>query len=170
MHINIECKAQVDNIAVLENALLTLNPVYIGVDHQIDTYFNVPTGRLKLREGNIENSLIYYERSNIAGSKLSNVYLYQHIANSNLKELLTKVHGIKCVVDKIRKIYFVDNVKFHFDTVANLGSFIEIEAIDTNGTYTQSQLQEQCNYYTNFFNISNNAFIAVSYSDLIMKL
>ena len=41
-----------------EHQLLLLNPKFIGEDNQEDTYFNVAKGRLKLREGNIENSLI----------------------------------------------------------------------------------------------------------------
>jgi adenylate cyclase class IV len=32
-------------------------------------------------------------------------------------------------VDKIREIYLIENVKFHLDSVAELGSFIEIEAM-----------------------------------------
>jgi predicted adenylyl cyclase CyaB len=79
------------------------------------------------------------------------------------------VHGIKVVVDKRRKIYFVENVKFHFDTVATLGTFLEVEAIDTDGTIAIEKLQEQCNFYTQFFNIEMNDFIANSYSDLLLE-
>ena len=52
---NFEFKAKVDNLEEYENKLLKLNPFFKGTDHQIDTYFNVSKGRLKLREGNIEN-------------------------------------------------------------------------------------------------------------------
>ncbi len=50
---NFEFKAKVDNIEKFERKLLTLNPKFQGLDHQIDTYFNVSKGRLKLREGKI---------------------------------------------------------------------------------------------------------------------
>ncbi|MBO9681697.1 MAG: CYTH domain-containing protein, partial [Flavisolibacter sp.] len=115
MHINYEFKASCNNLEALEMKLKELNPVFIGMDHQIDTYFNVPHGRLKLREGNIENSLIHYNRTNTADAKQSDVSLYQHQPDKNLKEVLSKALGIKTVVDKKRKIYFIDNVKFHFD-------------------------------------------------------
>ena len=59
---NFEFKAKIDEIEKYENKLLTLNPDFQGLDHQIDTYFNAQYGRLKLREGNIENSLINYDR------------------------------------------------------------------------------------------------------------
>jgi len=36
-------------------------------------------------------------------------------------------------VEKIREIYFIDTVKFHLDTVSDLGYFVEIEAIDYQG-------------------------------------
>jgi predicted adenylyl cyclase CyaB len=164
-----EFKAHCNNIQLAEEKLQTLNPIFIGEDHQIDTYFNVETGRLKLREGNIENTLIYYDRGNTANAKQSNVLLYKPNSTADLKSILTQVHGIKVVVDKRRKIYFVENVKFHFDTVATLGTFLEVEAIDTDGTIAIEKLQEQCNFYTQFFNIEMNDFIANSYSDLLLK-
>ena len=75
---NIEFKASTSKLAELEILLKELHPVFIGEDHQVDTYFNVPDGRLKLREGNIENALIRYHRENTSGIKVSNVLLYQH--------------------------------------------------------------------------------------------
>jgi adenylate cyclase class IV len=110
---NYEFKARAQNLNKLEQKLLELNPVFRGEDHQIDTYFNVKTGRLKLREGNIENALIYYERPDIADAKQSAIVLYKHQPDISLKEILTKVNGIKVVVNKRRKIYFIGNVKFH---------------------------------------------------------
>lgn len=168
MHINIECKATCTNIDAAEQKLLLANPVYKGEDHQIDTYYNTPIGRLKLREGTIENALIHYERSNTANTKQSNVILYQHQPNDNLKAILEKTLGVKIVVDKKRKIYFIDNVKFHFDRVEGLGTFIEIEAIAMHPEHTAPFLQQQCDYYVAFLGIQPDDFIAVSYSDMIV--
>lgn len=167
--INFEFKAAATDIAALEKKLLTLKPRYIGEDNQIDTYFNVASGRLKLREGNIENSLIFYERTNTAGAKQSDILLYHHSPDKALKDILIKVNGIKVVVDKKRKIYFIDNVKFHFDRVEGLGTFVEVEAIDKNGDIGVDKLKEQCSHYATFFNIQPNDYIAFSYSDLILE-
>lgn len=167
--INFEFKAKADDINGLEKKLLTLHPKYIGEDNQADTYFNVATGRLKLREGNIENSLIYYERINTAGAKQSDILLYQHHPDKTLKEILIKVNGIKVVVDKKRKIYFIDNVKFHFDVVEGLGTFAEVEAIDRNGDIGIEKLKEQCNFYADFLGIKPDDYIALSYSDMILE-
>lgn len=67
------------------------------------------------------------------GAKRSDIFLYKHQPDTSLKDILTKIHGIKVIVKKIRKIYFVDNVKFHLDTIDELGTFIETEAIDSSG-------------------------------------
>jgi predicted adenylyl cyclase CyaB len=164
---NFEFKARAEDLNKLEQKLLRLNPVFKGEDHQIDTYFNVPCGRLKLREGNIENALIYYERPDIADAKQSAIILYKHQPDTSLKEILAKVNGIKVVVDKRRKIYFIGNVKFHFDTVKDLGTYIEVEAIDDTGEISLEKLKEQCNMYFSFFGLEKSDFVDKSYSDLI---
>lgn len=166
--LNIEFKAKVENIAILEAKLKTLAPTFIGIDHQIDTYFNVPKHRLKLREGNIENALIYYERENTAASKESKILLYQHQPNQTLKQILIETLGIKVVVDKQRSIYFIDNVKFHFDTLKNFGTFVEVEAIDKDDTIGKEKLQQQCDYYFNFFALKQDQLQQYSYSDLLL--
>lgn len=167
--INFEFKAIAHDIYGLEQKLLKLSPTFIGEDFQKDTYFNVTTGRLKLREGNIENALIYYEREDSNTSKQSNILLYQHQPDENLKAILIKLHGIKVVVNKKRKIYFIENVKFHFDTVEGLGNFIEVEAIDNEGSIGINALKEQCNKYADLFSIGTEDYIKFSYSDLLLQ-
>ncbi|HZH67141.1 MAG TPA: class IV adenylate cyclase [Flavisolibacter sp.] len=168
MPTNFEFKAKHEDIEAAENILLKHNPVFIGEDHQVDTYFNVPNGRLKLREGTIEQVLIFYERSNNASAKQSNVTLYPHKPDSSLKQVLSQSLGIKVVIKKTRKIYFIDNVKFHFDVVVHLGTFIEVEAIDKEGSIGVERLKEQCVFYQALFAIDDNQFIADSYSDLVL--
>ena len=174
-HINFEFKARAKDLDALEKKLLELNPNYIGEDKQTDTYFNVAKGRLKLRKGNIENALIYYERQNTAIAKQSDVLLYQHQPDKSLKDILTKLHGIRVVVNKIRKIYFIENVKFHFDNIDELGTFIEVEAIDSTGdigsdSYRIEKLKEQCKKYADLFEIKSADYISISYSDMILEL
>jgi adenylate cyclase, class 2 len=164
---NFEFKARAKDLKKLEQKLLKLNPVFKGEDHQTDTYFNVPKGRLKLREGNIENALIYYERPDIAAAKASDILLYKHMPETSLKEILIKSNGIKAVVDKKRRIYFIENVKFHFDTVKELGTFIEVEAIDEKGQRTLEELEKQCKKYFIFFGLRESDYISRSYCDLI---
>jgi adenylate cyclase, class 2 len=164
---NFEIKSRHFNAEVMHKQLMSLDAEYVGEDHQVDTYFIVKKGRLKLREGNIENTLIYYNRENTAKSRMSEIMLEKLQANNNLKQLLTQSNGILKVVDKKRRIYFIDNVKFHIDRVKGLGNFVEIEAIDTADAITDEQLKRQCQTYIDKFELKQKDFQSLSYSDLV---
>jgi len=168
-HVNIEIKAKSNNQDAIREILKSRNADFKGVDHQIDTYFKVNNGRLKLREGKIENHLIHYQRENKEGPKQSDVTLFKSDPKSSLKEILTKALGILVVVDKKREIYFIDNVKFHIDNVEDLGTFVEIEAIGNDGTIGKDKLLEQCQFFLDLFKISQEDLISVSYSDLLLQ-
>jgi adenylate cyclase, class 2 len=169
MPIIIEIKAKCSNQNKIRDILTSHQALFKGTDHQIDTYFKVNHGRLKLREGNIENHLIYYERENTATPKKSEVTLFKTEPGSPLKDILIQSLGILVVVDKQREIYFIDNVKFHIDSVKDLGTFVEIEAIDDNGSIGKEKLHEQCQHYLDLFQINPPDLISVSYSDLLLK-
>ena len=168
-HINVEFKAICLNPDYVRKTLKDLKADFKGLDHQIDSYFNVKNGRLKLREGTIEKALIFYEREDKKGPKQSNVILY-HPNSSEialLKDILVKTYGISVIVDKKREIYFIENVKFHIDDVENLGSFVEVEAIDSDGSISLQKLQKQCQYYLELLKISKSDLVSNSYSDLL---
>ena len=147
---NFEFKVKVDSIEPYESKLRTLNAEFYGTDHQIDTYFSTGSQRLKLREGNIENALISYDRKNTADAKLSDVVLYKHEPDAALKNILSIHFGVQKVVVKTRKIYFIGNVKFHFDEVKGLGFFVEVEAIDSENAFSVEELKTQCDKYYTF--------------------
>ena len=167
-YLNVEIKARCTNPAFIRDYLLSNNAEFRGTDEQTDTYFQVPHGRLKLREGNIENNLIYYERSNQAGPKDSHFQLVKIKDAAGLKEALARANGIKTVVKKKREIYYIANVKFHIDEVPGLGSFVEIEAGNILADLSKEQLKEQCDYYLQAFNIQPEDLIEVSYSDMLL--
>ena len=168
-HLNIEIKARTTNVAAIKKILEQEKARFVGIDHQIDTYFKVPNGRLKLRQGNIETSLIHYQRANQAGPKSSEVSLYHPEADEKLKHVLVQALETLVVVDKQRAIYFVGNVKFHLDEVKGLGNFVEIEAIDKDGDLGRPMLQAQCDHFTKLLGILPEDLIEVSYSDLLLK-
>lgn len=169
MHLNIEIKARCQHQEAIRQLLLERNADFRGTDHQIDTYFEVPKGRLKLRVGNIENNLIHYNRPDQAGPKASEVHLYQPTDSAALSALLQAALGVKVVVDKQREIYFLDNVKFHLDTVKALGTFVEIEAIDADGSIGAERLHEQCQHYLRLFAIAEEDLLQNSYSDMLLE-
>ncbi len=167
-HINIEIKARCEDLERVRAILESQGADFRGIDHQVDTYFRVPNGRLKLREGNIEQFLIHYEREDEQGPRQSNVTLFPVPPDSSLKDVLIKSLDILVVVDKQRGIYFIDNVKFHIDKVEQLGSFVEIEAIDMTGKIGRKRLMEQCQHYLKLLGVNETDLLAQSYSDLLL--
>jgi len=165
--VTIEIKARCPDLVRVRRVLKTLKARFKGLDHQIDTYFRVPSGRLKLREGNIENALIYYKRQNQKRSKVCNASLYRCRNSTALKKILSVIAGVLAVVDKKREIYFLKNVKFHIDRVKKLGNFVEIEAFGR--AQAAKKLKEQCEFYQGLFGIKPRNLVADSYSDQILK-
>lgn len=167
-YLNVEIKARCSDPERVRNYLLDHKAEFKGTDEQLDTYFNVSNGRLKLREGNIENNLIFYERHNQSGPKSSHFHLVKIEDAKGLKEALIKSSGVKVAVKKKREIYYIDNVKFHIDEVPELGSFIEIEAGNVSVNLSHEELLKQCEFYIREFNIKQKDLIENSYSDMLL--
>ena len=167
--LNVEIKAKCQDPSFIRNYLLSGNAIMKGVDEQTDTYFAVPQGRLKLREGNIENNLIFYEREDQPGPKNSHFHLVHVEDAKGLKEVLTRSTGVKVVVKKRREIYMIRNVRFHIDIVAGLGSFVEIEAGNMLADLPIDHLKEQCDFYLRELQIKQEDLVEESYSDLLLK-
>ena len=165
----VEIKARCLNQDQIRAKLKELGSDCRGIDHQIDTYFNVPSGRLKLRQGNIENALIFYRRPDQSGPKQSDVILHHTSETGTLLTLLEASFGVLARVDKKREIHFIDHVKFHLDIVQGLGTFMEIEAIDRDGIFDADQLLAHCTHYMKLFDIKTEDLMEDSYSDQIIR-
>ncbi len=167
--LNVEIKSHCYDTTFIRNYLVSMNADFKGIDEQTDTYFYVPNGRLKLREGNIENNLIYYTRADQAGPKNSHFKLIKVEDAEGLKEALADAIGVKVIVTKKREIFYIKNVKFHLDEVQGLGSFVEIEAGNILADLSQEELKRQCDFYMNAFGIKEEDLIDVSYSDMKIR-
>jgi predicted adenylyl cyclase CyaB len=165
-----EIKARCNDAEKIRQVLKSHKARFVGTDRQRDTYFNCKNGRLKLREGNIENTLIHYQRENQAGPKTSRVNLYKPNDGTSLRTVLKEALGLLVTVEKKREIYFIGNIKFHIDTLKDLGTFVEIEAIDETGEKGEAFLQQQCETYLALFGIKENDLVSVSYSDMVLEL
>lgn len=168
-HLNVEIKARCDRADEIHRLLLEKGSRFVGTDHQVDTYFQVPNGRLKLREGTIERHLIHYLRPDQQGPKSSQVMLYDPGPDTSLKPLLQCALGVLVVVDKRRRIHFIENVKFHIDSVEGLGTFVEIEAIDLEGRFGEAELRAQCEEYMELLGIERSDLVENSYSDMLLE-
>ncbi|MBC7829176.1 MAG: class IV adenylate cyclase [Chitinophagaceae bacterium] len=167
-YINIEIKARTNRTEEIRKFLLEKGADYKGLDTQTDTYFNVLNGRLKLRQGNIENNLIFYTRDNLSGPRQSDFDLAEVKNSDVIRSILTKALGVKIIVTKKREIYFIGNIKFHLDTLDGLGEFVEIEATDKNTSLPVEKLHEQCHFYMTELGIEEKDLVPLSYSDILL--
>jgi homotetrameric cytidine deaminase len=125
---NVELKAaDPDPARTLERAL-ALGASDESVIVQRDTYFRVPSGRLKLREEEPGGAhLISYARPDDADVRVSSYRVVP--AGDGTLAALTETLGVDVVVEKRRHLLLWENVRIHLDEVTGLGSFIELEAV-----------------------------------------
>jgi adenylate cyclase class IV len=145
---NIELKAHDADPARSLRASLELGADDHGWLQQLDTYFRVNRGRLKLREQDDAAELIYYERSNEAIER-ETIYRIVPIEDPDaLKETLGAALGVLVAVEKSRRLLVWRRVRIHLDEVPGLGSFIGLEAVaepasDLSGEYRKvAELRE----------------------------
>jgi len=170
-HLNVEFKARVVSLAPIRAQLVAAQATLQGTDRQTDTYFEVATGRLKLRQGSIENALIHFERAEVAGLKTSKVRLaaIPSDAAQSLLEVLSAALKTVALVQKQREIWWLGNCKFHLDTVQGLGHFVELEAIDYAGTLGEAHLHQQCADWLARLGIGQDQLMAGSYAELLAQ-
>ena len=129
---NIEIKARItsiDNLLSKIRVLCEKEPVEI---QQTDTFFHCTNGRLKLREfSNGSGEIIYYNRKDTGGPKLSEYLRYETVNPTELKTALTNAYGVLGVVHKKRVLYMVEQTRIHVDRVKYLGDFLELEVVLT---------------------------------------
>lgn len=164
---NVEIKARLPNLEAARAVaakISTESPVEL---HQIDTYFHCTHGRLKLRETRGETAqLVWYQRGDSLDAKTSNYQLVEVPNPRELKAALTSAHGVRCVVDKRRELYLWHNVRIHLDTVVDLGTFLEFEAVlDRNGS--EESGRRQVEQLLHQFEIESGDLLAGSYSELL---
>jgi predicted adenylyl cyclase CyaB len=127
---NVEIKARVSDAIGLEERLTRLKVDFKQELHQVDTFFCVPHGRLKLREfGDGTAELIHYHRADRSEAKLSD---YERVAVTDAqrtRSLLTRALGIRGTVTKNRTVMLVCKTRVHIDTVEGLGRFLELEVV-----------------------------------------
>ena len=156
-------KARITSTQLMETKLAQLNSKFMGVDHQTDTYFRVEKGKLKHRQGTIENLITHYERTHEGDAEKTKVYRYDVNPSQEEIQKLKNTHQQIGIVQKQRKIYFVDNVKIHLDKTANGDEFIELEAIDRENQFTSEELKQQCLDIKNKLGIRDNDQVPTGY-------
>ncbi len=125
---NLEFKALLADTGSMLAMARALGAELWGDLRQTDTYFNVPTGRLKLREtAGYQAELIYYERAEESGRRESDYFVTPVPDAATALDVVGRALGLKAVVHKRRTLVLLDTTRIHFDNVEGLGHFLEIE-------------------------------------------
>jgi len=134
-----------DDLAEIRARLASVHPMLPEAEamRQVDTYYRVPRGRLKLRQierlrpdgtpipesGSAE--LIGYDRPPVTGSRWSayRVAAVDPLAANDLHAALMLTHDLLVRVLKRRDVLHVGATRIHLDQVEGLGSFVELETV-----------------------------------------
>jgi adenylate cyclase, class 2 len=166
---NLELKAVDPDPESTFAAALDLGAQDQGVLRQRDTYFHAVQGRLKLREAPPQPAeLIAYARAELAGPKVSLyrvVPVADHVA---LIDALADSLGVRVVVEKVRRLLLWRNVRIHLDRVAELGDFVEIEAVarSPGGLEVERDRVEELRAA---LGIADERLVALGYADLLTR-
>ena len=127
---NAEIKARLEDAGATHRLVAAVADRGPETLFQTDTFFQVETGRLKLREFlGSDAELIYYSRPDTPGPKESQ-YARTTVSNAPaLRALLSKTLGVAGCVRKKRLVYWVGRTRIHLDEVRNLGNFLELEVV-----------------------------------------
>jgi len=127
---NVELKARLAALEPVRKIAQRLATERLPDQHQVDTYFVCPNGRLKLREiDDRQAQLVWYDRPDRRDAKSCSYHLVPVADPAALKEALTRALGVRIVVEKHRAIDLCHNVRIHLDRVVELGVFLEFEAV-----------------------------------------
>jgi len=138
MGANIEIKARIRNWAQQHAGARRLAGGACEIIEQVDAFFTVPSGHLKLRQfGGERGELIFCGRPVVPPPKLSECSVTHTTAPAQLCETLARALRICVEVRRRRSLFLSDkwesHTRIHLDEVKGLGQFIELEVVLTPG-------------------------------------
>lgn len=165
-YIDVNVKAVCRDVKKAEEILLSEGAKFIGEDPQVDTFYRVEVGKMKLREGKIENLITHYIREKTDSGIITKVFIYEVNPTQEVCQRLLGHLQVTGVIKKNRKIFFIDNAKFHLDKFEDGKTFIEIEVMDRTDAPDMQRLQKQAADYRVLLGIADEDIITSSYVDL----
>ena len=174
---NLEVKVKCDEKTLVSMRRLAeeLGATPFVVLRQVDTYFTVRPGRLKVREIEDERGqriaeLIVYRRPDDTGSRWSD---YQRVtldvhSIDGIKQALESANGVSATIDKRREVAILRRTRIHLDQVAGLGCFVELETVAGPGD-DDAGLAEEHASILRALGLNVLAAIPDSYGDLVSE-
>lgn len=166
---NIELKARYDNLELARKIAEEIGATWTAQLMQIDTYFSVPQGKLKLREesGSPAQLITYYRPAQIEARPSD--YLIYHSQNpGELSAVLRQVLSVEYVVEKERILFLWQNVRIHLDSVRGLGDFIEFEAVISD-IDDESVSYQRIQFLQTRFGIAKDQLMSDGYLELLKR-
>lgn len=162
---NVEFKAELREPEIARAICRRLGALHVATTDQTDTYFRIPTGRLKRRESSEDpTEWIFYNRDDLAGARVSQYRVYGE--DEALEHFGRTPLPVWVVVKKRRELWLAGSVRIHIDEVEGLGWFIEFEAVVTRRKHS-GKCHEAVAKLRRHFSPALGEPIAHSYSDLI---
>jgi predicted adenylyl cyclase CyaB len=166
---NIEIKARIESveaISIKAAALADQGPIEILQD---DTFFTCERGRLKLRAFSAnEGQLIFYQRPNQTGPKESFFIISPTSFPDTLREALSLAYGQAGRIRKHRTLYLVGRTRLHLDRVEELGHFLELEVVLSEGEPSARGVEEAHKLMA-ALGIASTQLIEGAYVDLLAQ-
>ncbi|XP_059181983.1 uncharacterized protein LOC131960726 isoform X2 [Centropristis striata] len=166
---NVEIKARVSDPARFGEKAAELSQSEGTIIRQHDTFFNCSQGRLKLRDFmNESGQLIFYERPDTDGPKLSRYSISPTNDPTSLKTVLSDALGVKGQVRKERRLFLIGQTRVHLDTVEGLGDYMELEVV-MRPEQTVEEGQKVAEELMEKLGVSKESLVTGAYMDLILK-
>ena len=168
MPANFELKARCADLGRARECAHALATRWLGVDEQVDTYFRVSAGRLKLRESSLSGAqLVPYLRADAPLARRSDYVVIPLPEPERTKQLLSTLLGVHRVVKKRREIGLYQNVRIHLDRVEGLGDFVELEAVWDGDAAGEDEQRTKVAYLCEQLGIRDEDLVALSYEGLL---
>lgn len=137
---------------------------------QRDVFFQSITGRLKLRylQPPAKSELIYYDRPDMAGPKLSKYNKIKVDEPEVLEKILAQSIPIRGVLIKSRFLFIYNRTRIHLDKVKDLGNFMEFE-VSLLPEETMENGQQVADELMKIFHIKPEDLMTGAYFDALNK-
>ncbi|WP_116135778.1 class IV adenylate cyclase [Trinickia diaoshuihuensis] len=165
---NIELKAHARAFEELRERAAALSDDAPLIFRQQDFFYDVPRGRLKLRQfdDGTPAELIFYQRDDRDGPKAS-YYSRSPVTNADaMHALLAQALTTRGIVTKERHVYLAGRTRIHLDRVDGLGDFVELEVVLAPDDDEEDGAAEAHALFAKL-GVSQADLVAVAYVDLL---
>ncbi|CAD5211238.1 unnamed protein product [Bursaphelenchus okinawaensis] len=165
--VTLSIKAYVRDLEAMESKIFAYTETLGHIAQQLDVYFNVPYGQLKLRKthpskehAELISSKSVSHSSNLVETRSTHIQEASALRKT-LELCITELGSIK----KKRRVYVKDNVRINLDDVEDVGVFVDIE-IKKDGSHDVDKKAEEVR---KALGITEDIVVSSTYLELYRK-